>query len=805
GRDQPVCGSSNEGNNTLVVYRSPVTGAESTAGVQFAPGFAVTTGLLDPCAEGIMGNVEVSPTSHNIFVVHDSAFLDAIAVARCSNVSFLIDPRGLSCVDLPVASFPGFKTAGNFPNLAIDRSGNLYAVWEQAPVEAATGYITGDTVLKYSYSTDDGSHWSTPITIPTPGLHNNVYAWPAAGDDGRVDIAWYGTTATANPNDPTCGPGAPPNPNNPTTGTPLGGPDAVTSGTWSVYMVQTLNAHAATPTFTPPILASQHYVHKGGLQTIIGGLCGPRNLGDFLQMRIGSKGEAQIAYADSNSVAGGLLATHGMYVRQNGGMGLFSSGPAPAGDPILINAATDPSGDGRFDALGTQGASNLANLDILDSSMAKPDPANCHPAGTPCYRVKMTINDLTSVAPPAGLPASDTDLVWLTQWLVPASESCTETTLQSACQTGGKNFFVYAESYQGADATCYLGETATAPSGAAVGPMLTYPGYPQITAQGACSVVRGAPGTITIDVPLAQVSLLPSAEPLDQTLYSVTASTMTQAQATSPFPPFVGVGGIPFNLIDVARAYNANFPSADLSLTKTDSPDPVLAGQLLTYTLTVANAGPQAATGVVLTDGLPSGPTFVSASTSQGTCSGTATISCNLGTISSGSTAAVTIKTRPAAAGSIVNQATVTASERDPNSADNTAVATTTVNPSADLSVTQTDSPDPAHTGQNLTYTITVGNSGSAATGVTLNDNLPKNAGFGSAATTRGSCSAKPERRIVTCSLGDLPGGSTATVTIVVKPTSKGTITNSASVTAVSPPDPNTANNSSSESTTVQP
>ena len=35
-------------------------------------------------------------------------------------------------------------------------------------------------------------------------------------------------------------------------------------------------------------------------------------------------------------------------------------------------------------------------------------------------------------------------------------------------------------------------------------------------------------------------------------------------------------------------------PAADLSLTKTDSPDPVLAGELLTYTLTVHNAGPQA-------------------------------------------------------------------------------------------------------------------------------------------------------------------------------------------------------------------
>jgi uncharacterized repeat protein (TIGR01451 family) len=684
GRDQPICGSSNEGNNVLVVYRSPLPAAGSLAGIQFGPGFKVTSAFVDPCGEGIMGNVEVSPKTHHIFVVHDNAFLDAVGIARCSTVSFVTDPSGLSCVDLPVASFPGSKTAGNFPNLAIDKNGNLYAVWEQAPIDAG-GYVIGDTVLKYSYSTDDGGHWSPALTIPTPGLHNNVYAWPAAGDDGRVDIAWYGTTAVANDDDPVCGRNGQPLPAG-STGTPLGGPDAVTSGTWSVYMVQTLNGHATAPTFTAPILASEHYVHKGSLQTIIGGLCGSRILGDFMQMRVGSKGEAQIVYADSNSIAGGLLATHGMYVRQNGGTGVSSTSPTVSGDRILINAASDPVGDGRFDANGVAGASNLANLDILDSSMSKPDPAACRPQGTPCYRVKMTINDLNTVTPPAGLAAGDTDLVWLTQWLVPASTSCTDTTLQSACQSGGKNFFVYAESNNGAEPlTCYAGETATAPTGAAVGPMLTYPGAVQIAASG-CSVVKGAPGTITIDVPISQVSL-PATDPLDDTLYSVTASTMALAQPTSPIPPFIGVGGIPFNLIDVVRAYNANF----------------------------------------------------------------------------------------------------------------------TPPPAADLSVTQTDSPDPVHVGQTLAYTLTIGNSGSTATAVTLTDTLPKNAGFGSVTTTRGSCTAKPEKQSVACSLGDLSNGVTATVSIFVKPSSKGTITNTALVSAASPPDPNPGNNVSSASTTVTP
>jgi uncharacterized repeat protein (TIGR01451 family) len=688
GRDQPVCGTSNQGNNVLTVYRSPLPLGGSSAGVQFAPGYTVTEAFVKPCGEGIMGNVEVSPKSRRIFVIHDNAFLDAIAIARCSTVSFLTDPRGLTCVDLPVASFEGYRTAGNFPQLAIDKNGNLYAVWEQAPIDD-NGYVVGDTVLKYSYSTDEGSHWSTPITIPTPGLHNNVYAWAAAGDDGQVDIAWYGTTAVANDGhvglgdgDPNCGHNGQPLPSG-DTGTPVGGPDAVTNGLWSVYFTQTLNGHAASPTFTLPIQASQHYVHKGSLQTILGGLCGQRWLGDFLQMRIGSKGEAHIAYADSNNIAGTFLATHAMYVRQNGGTSTSTANPTVSGDPILINAASDPPGDGRFDASGVVGA-NMPNLDILDSSMSKPAAADCNPAGTACYRVTMTVSDLRNLGPAAGAAPTDTVLRWLTQWLVPASPDCTNTALQSACASGGKNFHVYAESNNGADAKCYFGENATAYDGFTVGPMLTYPG----TAQVACSVSRTAPGAITIDVPIAQVSL-PDTAPLDDTLYSVTASTMTQAAPTpdDPLSAFfnIGVGGVQFNLVDVVRGYNANFTTADLSVAMTDSPDPVKKDKPLTYTITVNNGGPANATGVTLTDKLPPGVQLKLLKTSQGSCTSAKannviTATCALGNMANAASATVTITIAHLTAGTMTNTASVAAqSPGDPNAANSSATATTTV------------------------------------------------------------------------------------------------------------------------------
>src|SRR5262249_50336166 len=62
--------------------------------------------------------------------------------------------------------------------------------------------------------------------------------------------------------------------------------------------------------------------------------------------------------------------------------------------------------------------------------------------------------------------------------------------------------------------------------------------------------------------------------------------------------------------------------TADLSIAKSASPNPVFAGDILTYTLAVVNNGPDQATLVVVNDNLPAGTTLVSASASQGTFSG---------------------------------------------------------------------------------------------------------------------------------------------------------------------------------------
>jgi uncharacterized repeat protein (TIGR01451 family) len=128
-----------------------------------------------------------------------------------------------------------------------------------------------------------------------------------------------------------------------------------------------------------------------------------------------------------------------------------------------------------------------------------------------------------------------------------------------------------------------------------------------------------------------------------------------------------------------------------------------------------------------------------------------------------------------------------------------------TAPPAADLAVVKTG-PATGHVGQALTYVIKVTNKGpDSATGVTATDTLPKNAGFGSVTTTQGTCAPKPQQQVVTCSVGNMAAGATVTVTLVIKPTTKGNFTDTAGVSATSPNDPVSTNNTSSVTTKVTP
>jgi uncharacterized repeat protein (TIGR01451 family) len=120
--------------------------------------------------------------------------------------------------------------------------------------------------------------------------------------------------------------------------------------------------------------------------------------------------------------------------------------------------------------------------------------------------------------------------------------------------------------------------------------------------------------------------------------------------------------------------------------------------------------------------------------------------------------------------------------------------------PLIDVWVTKADLPDPVLKDGLLTYTIVVGNHGpDVATQVTLADPLPAGTTFASVITTQGTCTGGS---LVTCNVGAVPTGSTATITFVVRPTVTGLITNTVTVIGTEP-ESNTANNQATATTWV--
>ena len=243
-------------------------------------------------------------------------------------------------------------------------------------------------------------------------------------------------------------------------------------------------------------------------------------------------------------------------------------------------------------------------------------------------------------------------------------------------------------------------------------------------------------------------------------------------------------------------------PSADMTLTQVATPEPVLAGTNLTYVLTARNnAGTSTATGVTVTDTLPSSVTFVSASASSGSCSPSGqTVTCNIGSLSTGSQGTVTIVVTPNTPGSIVASGTVTSALADPDNTNNSANATSTVNPAqVDVQVTKYGTPNPVAYGSNVTYTVTVHNSGpSIATGVVATDTPMTQFTLVSTTPSQGTCSGTAP---VTCNLGTIANNASATMTMVMTASTMGTFDNQVSVTS-NETDTNTANNSTDEQTT---
>lgn len=275
--------------------------------------------------------------------------------------------------------------------------------------------------------------------------------------------------------------------------------------------------------------------------------------------------------------------------------------------------------------------------------------------------------------------------------------------------------------------------------------------------------------------------------------------------------------------------------AADISVLKTVDLPTVPAGDVLTYTLEVVNAGPQPSNTVVLTDTFdtlinntvgasdgyvghvinPGVATGESCSTAAQGGSGRR-LTCNFATVpvctQGVNCPTVTVQVRPGGnGGSRSNTANVVSNgTADPDHSNETASVTNTVDPRADVTVTKNASPGTVPAGQNLTYVVTASNNPgpSRAENVTITDTLPLDVTFVSVSPSAGSCSVTPGaevtttggNRTVTCNLGTINRSSQATATIVVRPntaTQGATITNNVAVSTSTTETDNTNNTAS--------
>lgn len=262
-------------------------------------------------------------------------------------------------------------------------------------------------------------------------------------------------------------------------------------------------------------------------------------------------------------------------------------------------------------------------------------------------------------------------------------------------------------------------------------------------------------------------------------------------------------------------------PMADLSITKSDSPDPVIAGKELYYTLTVKNNGPDVASSITVKDTLPSQVSYVTSSNPNCSAVGQV-VTCGVPDLASGASYSFQIKvavhTNAAAGGptTIFNTADVSSDETlDPDMSNNSATEATTVEDQADLAVTKLCKPDTSPSaGQPINCTVFVDNNGpSDARGVILTDSILGSSPFtvSNIVTSQGTCGpafpAVTSSQQFICNLGVLQAATTsqpgrATITYTVTSSEAQDINNEASVRSDTP-DPDASNNDAIVTLTV--
>ncbi|NND98773.1 MAG: DUF11 domain-containing protein, partial [Pirellulaceae bacterium] len=241
-------------------------------------------------------------------------------------------------------------------------------------------------------------------------------------------------------------------------------------------------------------------------------------------------------------------------------------------------------------------------------------------------------------------------------------------------------------------------------------------------------------------------------------------------------------------------------PQADLSLTKSVDASTATEGQTVTFTVTLTNSGPDAATNISVADGIPAGLSNPTATPTTGAFSnGIWTIA----SLASDEVATLTVTGQVAAGATLINNTAelIAVDQADPDSTPNnqnpaeddqdSASVTVTTVPTADLSLIKTVSTATATEGQTVTFTVTLNNAGpDAATNIAVSDTLPPGLSNATGTPTTGTFANG------VWTIASLASGANATLTVVGQVAAGATvINNTAELIAVDQADPDSTPN----------
>jgi uncharacterized repeat protein (TIGR01451 family) len=526
-----------------------------------------------------------------------------------------------------------------FPWVAIDAAGNAYMTWDTGGVVYYSSSNIHDKANDPSQGGRPGTLWSPKIRVSLPEVGSAVFAEVTAGDAGRIGITYVGTLEW--------------------TGEPDDAPD---TAAWNTYAVVIPDALATHPSINTG-LVTHRVMHFGNICTS-GTTCATtgkdRSLLDMIDVSFDEGGRLGIITMDNNSDSFHAAPPGGEdespfvhFAKQTSGISVLAN--KTINITVPGQGRSDPAGDATWPNVA--GAANLRSLDELGASIAI--------EGSDVV-ARITLADARAVTMKHDLDAYNAVLC------APAPSCLADRFEYTLRFLGPRDIYHLSAEFTSGSPLRFFGGKLDANDKLilAASPITVY-GAAYHTDFAAVGSVSN--NILTIRAPLSAFGL-PSAAAIT----SATAFAMAgPSEATE-----LTVDRL-MRTIDATPPFDAVLSdAADVSVTKTDAPDPIRVNGTLTYTIVVRNAGPLPATGVTLTDQLPKQAGFSSVTTSQGSCTAKApkaTVTCTIGTIAVGGQVTVTIRVKPTGPGTLVNTATVQTTSRDSNLANNSATASTTV------------------------------------------------------------------------------------------------------------------------------